>query len=148
MDAADPQYALGRPEGQSSTADPVVSRRARAMLFVLATSFAPTAATHAERGYELWLRYRLVVDAERLKESLGAILIDGQSWTLRVAGHELLLGLSQMVGRQRLLVHEMQPNVGLIVGTYDSSATVRSLVRRDEVSGVGDEGFVIRRPLL
>src|SRR5690242_4289242 len=147
MDATDPQYALGRPEGQSSTADPVVSRRARAMLFVLATSFAPTTVTRAEPGYELWLRYRLVVNAEQLRESLGAILVDGKSWTLHVAGGELLRGLSAMVGRQRLLTSEMQPNVGLVVGTYEGSATVRSLVRRDDVSGVGDEGFVIRRPL-
>jgi len=30
-------------------------------------SFAPIAATHAETGYELWLRYRLVVNAERAR---------------------------------------------------------------------------------
>jgi len=117
------------------------------MLFVLATSFAPTTVTRAEPGYELWLRYRLVVNAEQLRESLGAILVDGKSRTLHVAGGELLRGLSAMVGRQRLLTSEMQPNVGLVVGTYEGSATVRSLVRRDDVSGVGDEGFVIRRPL-
>ena len=45
----------------------MVNRRVRPTLLVLAMSFAPIAATHAETGYELWLRYRLVLRlADRL----------------------------------------------------------------------------------
>ncbi|PYP69010.1 MAG: hypothetical protein DMD26_00165 [Gemmatimonadetes bacterium] len=60
----------------------MVSRRVRAKLLVLAMSFAPIGATHAETGYELWLRYRLVVNAERLREyrqSLGAVAVEGKA---------------------------------------------------------------------
>ncbi len=114
-------------------------------------SFAPIAATHAETGYELWLRYRLVVNAERLREyrqSLGAVAVDGRSPTFDVVREELLRALSTLLGWDLVISNEMTPKATLLVGTYDSSATVRSLIRRDELSGVGAEGFVIRRPFL
>jgi len=129
----------------------VVNRRVRPTLLVLALSFAPIAATHAETGYELWLRYRLVVNAERLREyrqSLGAVAVDGRSPTFDVVREELLRALSTLLGWDLVISNEMTPKATLLVGTYDSSATVRSLIRRDELSGVGAEGFVIRRPFL
>ena len=114
-------------------------------------SFAPIGATHAETGYELWLRYRLVVNAERLREyrqSLGAVAVDGRSPTFDVVRDELRRALSTLLGWDLVISNEITPKATLLVGTYDGSATVRSLVRRDELSGVGAEGFIIRRPLL
>ena len=90
----------------------MVNRRVRPTLLVLAMSFAPIAATHAEAGYELWLRYRLVVNAERLREyrqSLGAVAVDGRSPTFDVVRDELLRALSTLLGWDLVISNEMTP---------------------------------------
>src|SRR4051812_42326895 len=81
-------------------------------------------AARAEDGYELWLRYHQVADANRLTEYRAAIqrlVVTGDSPTLRAARDELLVGLGGLLGRRLDLSDALTSNGTLIVGTPASS---------------------------
>jgi len=114
---------------------------------LLAVALATPLAAHAEDGYDLWLRYRLVADAARraeYREVLRRLLVDGGSPTLRAARDELVTGLTGLLGRAPLVSSTPMFTGTLILGTPVSSRLVASLPLRDALRSVGNEGFVIR----
>jgi len=114
-----------------------------AILLAVAT---PSAA-HAEDGYDLWLRYRLVGDAARLAEYRGALqwlVVDGDSPTLRAARDELVTGLTGLLGRAPRLSSAPTSSGTLILGTPAGSRLIASLPLGTALRSVGNEGFVIR----
>lgn len=122
--------------------------RGRLVLWLVALVLIPLRA-RADSGYELWLRYRLV-SAERLREYREALLpiaVEGQSATFAVATSELF-ALETMLGTDFVISASASSSARLIVGTPKSSSMVRSLIRPAELTALGNEGFVIRQPLL
>ena len=80
----------------------------------------------SEDGYDLWLRYRLVDDAERLAEYRAAItqiVFDATSPTLIAARDELVRGLSGLLGAAIPVVESATPSSTLGVRRMRSAPT-------------------------
>ncbi|HEX8315343.1 MAG TPA: alpha-glucuronidase family glycosyl hydrolase, partial [Flavisolibacter sp.] len=99
----------------------------------------------AENGYELWLRYKLVDNAQLLqlyRSSITAVHVAGNSETLSAASRELQLGLEGLLGKKTRL-EANAGNASLVAGTPKSSSIISSLLLNEKLALVGDEGFVI-----
>jgi alpha-glucuronidase len=99
-----------------------------------------------EDGYDLWLRYRRVSDATRLREYRAAVshlVIAGDSPTMVVTRQELTAGLRGLLGREVPLARRVGGDGAVVAGTPATSRLVASLALR-ELRQVGEEGFVLR----
>ncbi|HEY7235141.1 MAG TPA: alpha-glucuronidase family glycosyl hydrolase [Gemmatimonadaceae bacterium] len=126
-----------------------MSRRLACLIAGLA-SLGPISAGQAQSGYQLWLGYRHPPSLRRFREygaSLLPMVVEGKSPTFDVVRTELRRGLESLTGND-LGGEPAPPNPRLIVGTLESSLTIRSLVAAHELEPLGREGFVIRRALL
>jgi alpha-glucuronidase len=114
----------------------------RSVLIALVLAVLLPGAARAEDGYELWLRYHPVEPAwrERYAPLTAQVSVAGDSATLAAARTELQRGLDGLVGKR--------PGVGgvVIAGTPSSSRTVAQL--RLPLTGLGDEGYLIRSVML
>ena len=112
-----------------------------------ALAVGASAPSRAEDGYELWLRYRIVADASRLAEyraAVSALVMQGDSPTLRAARDELATGLAGLLGRA-VAVRQQPTGAGtLVVGTPVTSPVIASLGLASALRTAGDEGYVIR----
>lgn len=103
-----------------------------------------------EDGYELWLRYHLVDDADLLssyREQIREIVFAGDSPTLRVARGELQCGLEGLLGHEVMLSETVTEDGAIVCGTPESSATIREQKLVD-LETVGDEGYVISQQVV
>jgi alpha-glucuronidase len=138
----------------------------RFALLVVAVLLAGAAPASAEDGSDLWLRYSKVEDRgklEQYRQAVSSVVVEnvhandvhretadlrmepGSSEklvasSLEAARDELVRGLSGLLGR-RVPVREGTPRGAVVVGTRESSATVRRHVSRRELA---DDGYVIR----
>ena len=113
---------------------------------VLLIAAAP-APPPAEDGYDLWLRYRLVADAERLSEyraALSHLVVEGDSPTLRATRDELMVGLRGLLGSEIRHADRIREDGAVIAGTPATSRLVAALPLSDELRRAGAEGFVLR----
>jgi alpha-glucuronidase len=104
-------------------------------------------STAAEDGYDLWLRYHRVADPARLAEyrsDLAALLVGGDSPTLRAARAELVRGLGGLLGRPVTETSALTRDGTLLVGTPASLPLLDSLPLAGALAQAGDEGFVLR----
>ena len=108
-------------------------QRMVALLLTVLASVLLNSPAAAEDGYDLWLRYRPLApqQAQQYRPHATAIVVRGDSATLRVAGHELKRGLTAMLGRP---IESGQVRDGAIV-------LERLAVRQ---RNLGDEGYAIR----
>ncbi len=116
------------------------------MLLALLAWTAPVAAV-AEDGYELWLRYRPVSDAEaliRYRAAFTGLVMDAPSPTLRAARDEITRGLRGLLDRDLPSLASATRDGVLVVGTKASSPAIAALGLDAQLRGSGDEGFVIR----
>jgi alpha-glucuronidase len=98
-----------------------------------------------EDGYELWLRYRLINDAdlrEYYRAALTYIIFPAESPTLQAAQEELVRGLTELLEGPPTLSETVIQNSGLLCGTPQSLTQIANLTLED-LQQVGDEGFVI-----
>ena len=103
-------------------------------------------APRAEDGYDLWLRYRRVADAARLRADRGAItglLVAGDSPTLRIARAELTRGLRGLLGVPVPAVDSVARDGALVLGTPAGSPLVAAL-HLAALDSAGEEGYVLR----
>jgi len=109
-------------------------------LVVAARGVAP-----AENGYQMWLRYPMAADGNRLAEYRRVIrnlVGDGTSPALEAACQELTTGLSGVLGRP---VPKVQaPAAGSVIVGNARSALIQKLVPARELQGLGSEGYVVR----
>ena len=101
----------------------------------------------AEDGYELWLRYRVVDDTARLGEyrrDLTALVVAGDSPTLRAARNELTRGLGGLLGRPVRPARTVSGDGTVLVGTPAGSPAIASLRLDADLARAGDEGYVLR----
>ncbi len=108
------------------------------MLFVLAP------AVRAEDGYALWLRYQPVETEwrDRYSRQAAAIVLEGDSPTLRAAREELRLGLSGLLSRSVPVTSSVERDGSILLGTPASSSLVARLSLA--LQTLGDEGYLIR----
>ena len=108
---------------------------------------ATARVAHAEDGYDLWLRYRLVGDAARLAEYRGVLqglVVGGDSPTMRAVRDELVTGLTGLLGRAPRVSAAPTSSGTLILGTPAGSRLIASLPLGTSLRSAGTEGFVIR----
>ena len=101
----------------------------------------------AEDGYDLWLRYRLVADAQRLGEyraALSHLVVEGDSPTLRAARDELTVGLHGLLGTEVRRADRIRGDGAIIAGTPRTSRLVAALPLAADLRRAGAEGFVLR----
>lgn len=115
-------------------------------VFVLVLLALVCPRVHAEDGYELWLRYHRISDADRLqayRSAISSILVDGDSPTLEVAGNELQRGLEGLLDDSIAVVDA--PRTGtVVVGTPERSSLIANLELDAALQEAGPEGFVLR----
>jgi len=100
----------------------------------------------AEDGYRLWLRYDPLQDAVKRKEYTSFIkylVIEKTSPTLEVAEKELRLALGGLLEVNLSSSKVIGESGAIVLGTPETSATIRSLKLDDKLRIAGDEGFVI-----
>lgn len=102
--------------------------------------------SHAENGYDLWLRYKPLQDVEKAntyRAVLKQIYVAGQSPTMVAATRELQTGIKGLLNRSLVSVKQISTNGTLLLGTPLTSPTIARL-NLAGLSSVGKEGFIIR----
>lgn len=100
---------------------------------------------HAENGYELWLRYKLVSKGEFytsycLKNR--KVMFPGETESLIAAKKELQAGLSGLLNIPYTEEETLEDNM-LIVGTPQSVPLFKEQAFHAEINGLSDEGYLI-----
>jgi len=115
----------------------------KALAAVLAMALLAPAWAQEEDGYDLWLRYRPLAQAERDKvlRQAQAIVAPSASATVRAAVAELRRGVQGMTGQAP--ADAAQPGAGAIV--LGTAATLPAALRPDGLAALGREGYVVRR---
>ena len=99
----------------------------------------------AEDGYRLWLRYDLINNNQLLasyRNSVTSVHFPVGTPTLVAAKDELQTGLEGLLGR-KISIQNNLSNASIVVGTVKSSNIIASLGMDQQLTKVGEEGFVI-----
>ena len=101
----------------------------------------------AETGADLWLRYVPIDDAamrEQYRRAVTAVVVAGDSPTLRLARAELQRGLSGLLGVDIRNPASVDRDGALLIGTPTGSPDIAGLGWSADLTHAGDEGYVIR----
>jgi alpha-glucuronidase len=105
--------------------------------------FAP--ATHAETGYDAWLRYAPITERsarDRYNDLPATVVALGDSPTVAAAQQEVVRGVRGMLGRTLRVSNKIPDEGAIILGTYDDvSKALSSIGKTPELS---PEGFWLR----
>ncbi|MEO8360296.1 MAG: alpha-glucuronidase family glycosyl hydrolase [Vicinamibacteria bacterium] len=115
------------------------------MAFALALTLSGV-RSHAETGYNLWLRYIQVDDVTKLsayRKSVGSLVVEGTSPSLEAARNELRSGLEGLLG-QKIRESATLADGALVLGTPASSKAIAALGWKKDLKAAGPDGFVIR----
>ncbi len=107
----------------------------------------PTAIiVRAEDGYRLWLRYNsLSTETARIyRSSIKTLVFSGNSETINAARNELETGLNGLLDGKIYVSDNFSGNDAVIVGTPKSSSVIAALKLENQLSALGNEGFIIR----
>lgn len=102
-------------------------------------------AIWAEDGYQLWLRYSVVSDQEKLKAYRKLItgwMVDGNSPTAAVCKTELRKALQELLGAPVPEINDFSYRATLIAVTSAAAGPFAAELR-NKLKNVGPEGFVI-----
>ncbi len=99
----------------------------------------------AEDGHRLWLRYDALPaeSAKAYRARIKMLVIAGNSETVAAARSELETGLSGLLS-ENMRTAENFGGGALIVGTPQTSPLIAGLKIENELSALGNEGFIIR----
>jgi len=98
--------------------------------------------TPNESGYELWLRYRRVDDAERLAQyraAINSVVVLGTNATAAIIKNELARALPALLDRAVPITDKPVGNV-LIVGMVDELKTIGISISQNDLD---NDGFII-----
>jgi alpha-glucuronidase len=99
-----------------------------------------------EDGYELWLRYKLIDDANLLevyRAAIQRIVMKANSPTLQAAQEELQRGLRGLLGITIPLSTQFEMNGTLLCGTIEQLTEAVVVVFKDKIASLSNEGFLI-----
>ena len=125
-------------------------RRFFTNLFILWALFLAGAGqvSHAEDGYDLWLRYQPVADKTLRKtyqQQLSQILVEANTPVLSVAAAELARGLSGLLAKPITISNKKLSKQAVVLGTPANSSLIASLKLGDRLLALGDEGYLIEQ---
>ena len=101
----------------------------------------------AEDGYDLWLRYKKIsnnslLDQYKKQITLPAVL--GSSQTMTIIKTELSRAFSGLTGTSYKILSSPGKSTTFLAGTVSTSNTISSIVTKDELSRIENEGFIIK----
>ena len=102
--------------------------------------------TKNEDGYELWLRYRLVDNPDRLtqyRHAIGMVAVLGASETTQTISNELKRALPALLDRAVPVSQQKSGENMLIVGTVGELETLGVNIPQAQRQNLGKEGFFI-----
>ena len=121
---------------------PLGGKLKQRLVVTLTLALAAGAGTSsAETGYDLWLRYAPAEAGRR--PAVTAIVVPGESATMRAARGELRRGLSGLQGADVPLGERVVPGA-VLAGTPATSSAVAGLGWSAELARLGPEGYRIR----
>ena len=104
--------------------------------------------THAETGYDAWLRYAPIGDADvrqRYDDLPDVVVAVDDAGCVQSARQELTRGVRGMLGKSLPVVPEMPDEDAIVLGTLRSAAKLFPQIAEDPAVGdLGDEGFVLK----
>jgi len=112
--------------------------------FLLCSMLITSLTVQAEDGYRLWMHYDKLSNQTILKHYLNTIqglTLERTSPTLSMAGQELELGISSLLGKQLTLTSQLLE--GSIVAGTVNSPLIQSLGLTQKLTTLGTEGFII-----
>jgi len=120
------------------------SMRMLAVFGLMLVSLLHMAPAYAEDGYDLWLRYRPLpqAQAQLYRRHATALIIGSNTPTQIATRDELRHALSGLLGAAPPTTDAVTRDGALIVGTPTSSAQIARLAL--DLRSLGDEGYVIR----
>ncbi len=98
-------------------------------------------------GYQLWLKYSRVDDAEKLDEYqsvISAVIVNGQSQTCGIIRDELKAGLCGLLDKDIPFIESIDKSNCLVVGTPGDCDIIKELGDSLPLDTLGREGFVIK----
>jgi alpha-glucuronidase len=101
----------------------------------------------AQAGYDLWLQYDEIKDAEvkgRYLNSIKGLKVFGESSTLEVASEEIRKAYRGLLGSE-LSLQEAVNNNSLVIGTKEDLPSEISSLLGNDLSEINDEGYIIKR---
>jgi len=103
--------------------------------------------TRDEDGYELWLRYRVGHEPDRLAQyraAINQVIVLGTSATADIIRGELSRALPALLDREVRCSTHKPDGQAVVVGTLMALAALGITLAQDQSSRLGEEGFLIR----
>lgn len=103
-------------------------------------------ATHAEDGYDMWLRYQPLSDSSLVKDyrkQLGTLVAPDGPAVIESAAQELQRGISGLLDRPLERSDSLARRGSLVIGTPETSELIASLGWEDRLAQQGPEGFLL-----
>ena len=122
-------------------------RRLLIQVLLTALLWVAAAPARAESGYDLWLRYLPIEDANRrdqYRSGITSLVAQQESPTARVALVELRRGLAGLLGTEVPVAGAIAADGALVIGTPAGSPLVAALGLDEPLARQGAEGYLIR----
>src|SRR6188508_2196849 len=101
----------------------------------------------AEDGYDLWLRYKKISNyslLDQYKKQITSPVVFGSSQTIAIIKTELTQAFSGLTGFPYNILSSPGKSSIFIAGAVTTSPILSSIVTKDELSRIGNEGFIIK----
>ena len=105
------------------------------------------ALSKAENGYDLWLRYKKISNnslLDQYKKQIISPVVFGSSQTIKIIKAELTHAFSGLTGISYKILSSPDKSSTFIAGTVSSTAIISSIIKKDELTRIGNEGFIIK----
>ena len=105
------------------------------------------ALVKAENGYDLWLRYKKISNnslLDQYKKQITSPVVFGSSQTIAIIKTELTQAFSGLTGISYKILSSPDKSSTYIAGTVSSSTIISSIITKDELNKIGNEGFIIK----
>ena len=101
----------------------------------------------AEDGYDLWLRYKKVSNnslLDQYKKQITFPVVLGSSQTTAIIKTELAQAFSGLTGITYKILSSSDKSSSFIAGTASTSTIISSIVTKEELKLIAEEGFIIK----
>lgn len=101
----------------------------------------------AENGYDLWLRYTKISSPALLteyKRQINSPAVAGSSQTISIIKAELIKAFSGLTGTNYTISSSINNSARFIAGIASSSGIISTIITKDELDRIGNEGFIIK----
>jgi len=101
----------------------------------------------AEDGYDLWLRYKKISNnslLDQYKKQITSPVVLGSSQTIAIIKTELTQAFSGLTSTSHKISSSPGKSTSFIAGSVSTSTIISSIVTKDELTLIGNEGFIIK----